>query len=493
MNILFILYMLTRVIQFEGLFLSLPCVVSLIYGEKAGVSYAIVMAVCLLIGGVGSLLKPKNTVFYAREGYVIVALSWIVLSAIGAIPLFACGDIPHYSDALFEIISGFTTTGASILNNVEGLNHCSLIWRCFSNWIGGMGVLVFIMALLPLGGSYNLHIMRAESPGPSVDKLVPKVSDSAKVLYCIYIGLTLMEMITLLIQGMPLFDSVNAALATAGTGGFGIKNDSFASYTAGMQITVTVFMILFGVNFNVYFLLIHGFRKTLTHKVSLKESTITDAIRFEEVWWYFLVILIGAGVCIWQTAGMYDTIGESIRHSFFTVGSMISTTGFATADFDLWSAPAKIVIIFLMAIGACAGSTGGGIKISRIIIWVKSLGKEINTFLHPHLVKKTGFNGRKVEHEVVRGINVFIVAYVCIFAVSLFIISLDGYDFETSFTSVLSAMSNIGPGLGKVGPTCNFAEYSYLSKYVLMFDMLAGRLELFPMLILLTPATWFKK
>lgn len=493
MNFSFILYMLTRVIQFEGVFLLIPCITSLVYGESAGIYYAIVMAVCFLIGVPGMIRKPKNRVIYSKEGYLMVAFSWIVISLVGAVPLWICGDIPSYVDALFEIVSGFTTTGASILTNVEGLTHTSLIWRCFSNWIGGMGVLVFIMAILPLGGSYNLNIMKAESPGPSVDKMVPRVSDTAKVLYAMYICLTIVEVIILLVQGMPVFDAINTAFATAGTGGFGIKNDSFAGYTGGLQITVAVFMILFGVNFSVYFLLIRGFKKILRGKARFKDSAIPEALKHEEMLWYFAIILGATGLITWQVFRTYDTPFEGLRHAFFQVASIISTTGFSTTDYNVWSEPARCVIILLMFFGACAGSTGGGIKVSRIVIWFKSLDKEIRTFLHPSLVRKTTFNGRRVEHETVRAINVFMVAYALVFIVSMLIVSFDEFGFTTSFSSVLSAMGNIGPGLDVTGPCGNYAAFSDLSKFVLMFDMLAGRLELFPLLILFSPVTWFRK
>lgn len=493
MNFAFILYILIRVIQFEGMFLAIPCVVSLIYGEPQGVSYAIVMAACIIIGSFGMFIKPKNKVFYAKEGYVTVALSWIVMSLVGALPLFLCGDIPDYVDALFEIISGFTTTGASILTNIEGLANCSLAWRCFSNWVGGMGVLVFIMAVLPLGGSYNMHIMRAESPGPAVDKLVPRISDTAKTLYRMYIALTIMEAVILLIQGMPLFDAINASFATAGTGGFGIKNDSFAGYSAANQITVAIFMILFGVNFNVYFIFLRGMRKIIGKKSSIKDSAILSAFTQEEVLWYFGIIVASVALISWKVDGVFESFGTGLRHSFFTVASIISTTGFATTDYNGWAEPALVVILLLMTIGACAGSTGGGIKISRVVIYVKSLGKEIRTFLHHRIVKKTTFNGHKVEHEVVRAINVFMVAYACVFAVSVLIVSFDGFGLVTSFSSVLSALGNIGPGLDMTGPAGNYSQYSYLSKAVLMFDMLAGRLEMFPLLVLISPITWFKK
>lgn len=476
MNYSIIFYILGCVLKFEGVFLLLPVLVDLIYQEGCAPSYLLVAVICLVLGFLLTYRKPKSTNLYTREGFVSVALSWIIMSIFGAIPFVLTGDIPFYVDALFETISGFTTTGASILPEVESLTHASLFWRSFTHWVGGMGVLVFIMSILPLMGGSTMNLMKAESTGPSVSKLVPHTKDTAKILYGIYLALTLCELVLLLLFGMSLFDALCTSFGTTGTGGFGIKNDSFASYSPALQNIVTIFMILSGVNYTAYFYLLCG---------KLKE-----VFKLEEVRWYFMIILASAGMIIYNTKAMYPAVGETVRHAFFQVGSIITTTGFATTDFDLWPEMSKSILVILMFIGACAGSTGGGMKVSRLLILFKSIKKELSLVIHPQQIKKIRMNGRVVEHEVIRSTNVFLVIYFAILLISTLLISIDEYGFTTNFTAVVATLNNIGPGLELVGPTQNFSIFSVFSKCVLMFDMLAGRLELFPMMVLLLPTTW---
>ena len=401
------------------------------------------------------------------------------MSIFGAIPLVLTGDIPSYVDALFETISGFTTTGASILTDVEALSHASLFWRSFTHWIGGMGVFVFIMAILPLMGGSTMNLMKAESPGPSVSKLVPHVKDTAKILYGMYIGITLCEIILLCVFGMPLFDSLCTTFGTVGTGGFGIKNSSIAGYAPSLQIIVTIFMILSGINYTFYFFIL--------------SKKIGDAFHIEEVRWYLLLILTAAGAIIYDIRHLYPTIGEAARHAFFQVGSIITTTGYATADFDLWPSMSKTILVTLMFIGACAGSTGGGMKVSRLVILFKTIKKELSLIIHPREVRKIRIDGHVIEHSTLRSTNVFLAIYFVLLLSSTLLISIDEFDFTTNFTAVVSALNNIGPGLNHVGPTQNFSTFSAFSKFVLMFDMLAGRLELFPMMVLFMPSTWKRK
>lgn len=476
MNASMIRYILGYVLKIEAALMLLPCLVALIYREQEGWYYLAVAAGGLFLGVLATWKKPVNSVFYLKEGCVSTALSWIIMSLLGCLPFCLTGEIPDFTDALFETISGFTTTGASILNDVEALSHTSLFWRSFTHWIGGMGVLVFLLAIIPMSGGSNINLMRAESPGPSVGKLVPKMRYTAQILYLIYFGMTILEMVLLIIGKMPVFDAVTTSFGTAGTGGFGIKNDSITGYSSYVQWVVTIFMILFGVNFNAYYLLLFG--------------KIKKAFAMEEVRYYFLVIL-GAIVIIFTSllrAGI--NVADSLRHAAFQVASIITTTGFSTADFDLWSQTCKTVLVLLMFVGACAGSTGGGIKVSRFIVLFKTVGKELNSYIHPKSIKKIKMEGKPVEHEVVRAINVYFITFMIIFSLSVFLISFEGNDLLTNFTAVTATINNIGPGLELVGPTKNFGFFSAFSKYVLMFDMLAGRLELFPLLILFHPAVW---
>lgn len=479
MNYSIVLYILGCVLKFESAFLVLPALVGLIYREHASVSYLAVAVLCLILGVLLTHKKPRSTNLYTREGFVAVALSWIIMSIFGAIPFVLTGDIPFYVDALFETISGFTTTGSSILTDVESISKASLFWRSFSHWIGGMGVFVFIMAILPMMGGSTMNLMKAESPGPSVSKLVPHVKDTAKILYGIYIAITICEATILRALGMPLFDSLTTTFGTVGTGGFGIRNDSIAGYSPAIQITITVFMILSGINYTAYFYILTG--------------KIKELFKIEEVRWYLAIIFGSVAVITWNVRSLYPTFSETLRHAFFQVGSIITTTGYATTDFDLWPALSKILLVTLMFIGACAGSTSGGIKVSRILILLKTIRKELSLIIHPRQVKKIRMDGHPVDHETLRSANVFLVVYFVLLLTSMLLISVDEFDFSTNFTSVVTVLNNIGPGLNLVGPTQNFSIFSPFSKFVLMFDMLAGRLELFPMMILLMPSTWKRK
>lgn len=479
MNFSIVRYIIGYLLQFEGGFLLLPTLVGILYGEtKAAISFFITAALCFAAGKLLSLKRPAHKELYTREGFAAVALGWLILSMFGALPFVFSGDIPNYIDALFETISGFTTTGASILVDVEALTHASLFWRSFTHWIGGMGVFVFIMSVLPLMGGTTMNLMRAESPGPSVSKLLPRVKDTAKILYQIYIGITIIECVLLCLCGMELFDSLTTTFGTVGTGGFGIKSDSIAGYSPLIQNVVTLFMILSGVNYAAYFCILR--------------KQFKEAFSIEEVKWYFMIILASVGIITLNIHDMYSSLGESIRHAFFQVGSIITTTGFATVDFNGWPQLSKTILVLLMFVGACAGSTGGGIKVSRIVILFKAAHKELSMMIHPRQVKKTKMDGHVITHETLRSTNVFISVYLIILLLSVLLIGIDNYDFTTNFTAVVATLNNIGPGLELVGPAENFALFSPFSKCVLMFDMLAGRLELFPMLIILLPSCWKK-
>ncbi len=476
MNSSIIRYILGNVLKIEAVLLMLPCITAVIYQERAGLYYFGVALLCFLLAFLMTRRKPKSNVFYLKEGCITTALSWIFLSFFGALPFRISGEIPSMTDALFETISGFTTTGASILDDVEALSHTALFWRSFTHWIGGMGVLVFLLAVISLSGGSQINLMRAESPGPSVGKLVPKVKYTARILYLIYFGMTIAEVIFLLAGRMPLFDALTTSFGTAGTGGFGIKNNSMAGYSVYLQWVVTIFMIAFGVNFNAYyFILFHNFKK---------------AFHMEEVRCYLLIILAAIAALFVDTLHIYGNVFEALTHSSFQVASIITTTGFSTADFDLWSQTSKTILVLLMFIGACAGSTGGGIKVSRFIILVKTIKKEMGSYIHPKSIKKINFDEKPIEHEVVRSTNVYFITFVIIFVTSVLAVSIEGKDLTTNFTAVAATINNIGPGLELVGPARNFGFFTPFSKYVLMFDMLAGRLELFPLLILFHPDIW---
>jgi len=482
MNLAMIVYIVACVLEIEAALMLLPAGIALIYGERNGLAFLIVALCAALLGLIVILRRPKNTTFFAREGLVATALSWLMMSAVGAVPFRITGQIPHYVDALFEMVSGFTTTGASILLNIEGMDRCMLFWRSFSHWIGGMGVLMFMLAVLPLAGSggHNLYLMRAESPGPTVDKLSPKTRSSAAWLYGIYLGLSIMDFILLKIGGMSAFDAACLTFGTAGTGGFGTLSTSFASYSEMCKVVTTVFMLLFGMNFNFYFLLIiRRFR---------------DALRMTEIRWYLLVYGFAAGTILLNlySAGILFRDAQPID-AFFSVSSIMTTTGYATVDFDRWPTYSRLILVGIMFTGACAGSTGGGIKISRFMIYFKAASKELRRMAHPRTVRHLRVDGKTVAEGTVQNTFVFLVVYVIIYVVSVMILALDNFDPTTTFTAVAATINNIGPGLSMVGPAGNYAGFSYLSKSVLIFDMLAGRLEIYPLLIFFLPSTWKKQ
>lgn len=478
MNYRTIFYTLGLVIGFEGICMILPLICALCYNEKEIYSFLICILVCFIIGLSLTFKKPERKSIYAKEGFVIVALSWILISIFGCLPFVISGVIPDFVKALFEAVSGFTTTGASVLTDIEILPKSILFWRCFTHWLGGMGVLVLLVAVLPMSGGSNLYLIKAESPGPTVSKLVPKVKSSAKILYGIYIVMTVIQIAVLLIAGLDMFEALTLSFSTAGTGGFAILNSSIGGYSSTVQWIITVFMILFGIDFTVYYLL-------LIRKIKL-------AFRSDEVRAYFVIIVTAIVIISFNCYHMYGNIAETVKHTAFQVSSIITTTGYATVDYNLWPELSKTIIVLLMLFGACAGSTGGGIKVSRVIILLKSIVKEIKIAAHPKSTHKTMMNGRPIEHETVRSVNVYMVAYLVILALSVLLISVDNFDFATNFTAVLATLNNIGPGLNMIGPTANFSIYSSFSLVVMIFDMLAGRLEIFPMLILFSKYTWKK-
>ena len=476
MNMKSVSYILGWVLNIEAALMSLPLVTSLIYNEGEGWAFAIVMAMCASIGFLLTHKRPNNPNFRAREGFVATALSWILMSLFGCLPFYFTGEIPRFIDALFETVSGFTTTGASILSDVETMSHCCMLWRCFTHWIGGMGVLVFLLAVLPMVGGSNMHLMKAESPGPVVGKLVPKVRYTARNLYLLYIILTIVEFLLLMLGGMIPFEAICTAFGTAGTGGFGFRNDSFASFSPYIQWVVAIFMIIFGVNFNVYFLI-------YTRK-------IRQALRCEEMRWYLGIVAAASVLICANSYNMALTLEHNLRNSVFQVATIITTTGFATVNFDLWPAFSRALIVLLMFIGACAGSTGGGLKVSRWVMSLKAMAGYVGSFLHPRSVRKVRFEDKDVEESTLYAIFVYFMGVFFIFTASMLVLSLENMDLTSTFTAVAATFNNIGPGLNLVGPTCNFGFLSDVSKVVLIFDMLAGRLEVFPMLMLLYPPLW---
>lgn len=473
-----IAYVLGCVLGVEAVSMMLPFICALVYNEPMKWVFPVCALICLVVGVPLILVRPKNKTMFAKEGFVAVALSWVLMSIFGALPFVFSDSIPSFVDAIFETASGFTTTGASVVADVEALPKSIIFWRSFTHWIGGMGVLVFLVAILPMSGGSTLHLVRAESPGPSVGKLVPRVRSTAKILYGIYITMTFVEIFLLMAGGFDWFEASTLTFGTAGTGGFGILNSSIGSYSAYIQIVITIFMILFGIDFSFYYILL--MRKVRT------------AFKMEEVWVYLGIIAASIAIIFFNIKGSFENSGDALRHSAFQVSSIITTTGYSTVDFDLWPQMAKVVLVLLMFCGACAGSTGGGIKVSRIVILIKSIIKEVKVLAHPKSTIKVKMNGKIVAHETLRGINVFFVAYMLIFAVALLIISADNLDFASNFTAVAATLSNIGPGLGAVGPTCNFSVYSPLSTIVLTMAMIIGRLEIFPMLVLFSRRTWKK-
>jgi len=472
-------FVIGRILLTEAALLLLPMLTALIYGEPLApfLTTILVLVVAALLL---SVKKPKQTALYARDGFAVVALAWVLMSAFGALPFVLSGDIPNYVDAFFETVSGFTTTGASILTAVEPLRYSSLFWRSFTHWVGGMGVLVFVMAILPMTDGHGMHLMRAEVPGPSVGKLVSRMGDTAKILYGIYLVMTILEIILLLAGGMPLFDACIHAFGTAGTGGFSSRNLSVGAYnSAYFDIVIGIFMLLFGVNFNLYyFLLIRRFR---------------DVFRSEELRAYLLIVTAAVVAIAVDVVHMYDSFATSLRHAFFQVSTIITTTGYATVDFNTWPTFSKGILVVLMFVGACAGSTGGGIKVARIVILVKSSLADMRKMLHPHAITTVRFEDKPLTERNVRGVHVFISVYLAVFTVSFLLLSLEGFDLITTFTALTACINNIGPGLEIVGPMGNYAEFSVLSKLLLSFNMLVGRLEIFPMLLLFAPSIWKRR
>ena len=472
-------YVIGRILLTEAALLVLPTVTALAYGE----SLRPFLLTALLLVAVGLIMgrkKPGRTALYARDGFAVVALAWLLMSAFGALPFVLSGDIPFYVDAFFETVSGFTTTGASILTEIEPLHRGILFWRSFTHWVGGMGVLVFVMAILPMTDGHGMHLMRAEVPGPSVGKLVSRMSDTAKILYGIYLVLTVIEIVLLMAGGMPLFDSCIHAFGSAGTGGFSNRNLSVGAYdSVYFDVVIGVFMLLFGVNFNLYyFLLIKRFK---------------DVFRSEELRAY-LGIVAAAGIAIAvDILHIYGSVGKSLRYAFFQVSSIITTTGFATADFNTWPTFSKGILVVLMFIGACAGSTGGGVKVARVVILVKSSLADMRKMLHPNAIATVRFEGKPLTERSVRGVHVFISVYLLVFAVSFLLLTLEGFDLVTTFTALAACINNIGPGLEVVGPMGNYAQFSPWAKLLLSFNMLVGRLEIFPMLLLCAPSIWKRR
>ena len=479
MNYRTILYTLGWVLNIEAACLALPAVCAVCYGEMFYLKYiAISIGLCLVFGIPLTCSAPQNKAMYAKEGFITVALSWTVMSIFGSMPFLLSGAIPNVADAIFETVSGFSTTGATILTDVEALPKSLLFWRSFTHWIGGMGVLVFLVALLPLSGGGNFHLMRAESTGPAVSKIVPKVKSSAKIIYLIYIAMTALEIVLLLCGGLDVFSALTLSFGTAGTGGFGILNSGAADYSSYVQIVITVFMFLFGIDFSLYYLVLIG--------------KLKDAVKSEEMRAYVGIVVFSIALITVNISSMFANIGEAVKHSAFQVASVITTTGYATTDFNLWPEFSKALLVALMLVGACAGSTGGGIKVSRVLILLKSIIKEIKVAAHPKSTMKINMNGRPVDHETVRAVNVYMGTFMVITVTSVLLISLDNFDFTTTLTSVIATLNNIGPGLNLVGPMGNFSVFSDLSKIIFSLLMLIGRLEIFPMLILFSFRTWKK-
>ncbi len=480
MNRKFVFYVFGRIAQIIALLLLLPAAVSLGYGEMPSFwAFIATAAGSALFGTVIALVcRTKNRIIYAKEGFAIVALAWFGMSAIGALPFVISGEIPHYIDALFETVSGFTTTGASILTDIEAMSHGMLFWRSFTHWVGGMGVLVFVMAIVSNMTDRSIHIMRAEMPGPVVGKLVPRAKDTAKILYLIYIVMTVVEIIMLVAGGMPLFDSMVHTFGTAGTGGFGIKADSIAGYSVYCQNVIATFMLLFGINFNLFYLLLIGRLRTI--------------FKSTEMWVYLGIVAVSVVLVTLNLYSVSFDIADSLRLAYFQVSSIITTSGFSTANFDLWPSLSKAILLLLMFFGGCAGSTAGGLKISRVVILFKQVLREIKRMLHPRAVTSVTFEGKAVDNQTLSSVSTYLAVYIACFVAVFLLICIEPFDFETNFTAVAATFNNVGPGFGEVGPASSFAGYSYFSKIVFSFAMLFGRLEIFPLIIALSPSTWKK-
>ncbi len=479
MNRKMVFYTVGHIVLAEAALLLVPAAVALIYREISGLSFLITAAISLVIGLFFHIFfKPDNRLIYAKEGFAIVAYAWLLMSAIGALPFVIGGAIEHYYDAFFETVSGFTTTGASILPNVELLDKCMLFWRSFTHWIGGMGIIVLVTAIMPNIADRSINILKAEMPGPTVGKLVPRSRDTAKILYWIYLGMTVILFVLLIAGGMPVYDSLIHAFGTAGTGGFGIKADSVASYSPYLQWVITVFMFLFAINFNLYYLLlVRKFRAVF---------------KSDELWFFTALVLICVGGITVNILPLYPTVSESLRHAAFQVCSIVSTSGFATADFNLWPEFSKALIMLLMIVGGCAGSTGGGLKATRIVILIKSIHKQFKKMLHPRSVKPIMTEGQRLDEQTLSGVTSYFAVYIFCIIVIYILVSFEPFGFESNFTATLTCFNNVGPGLGEVGPASSFANYSPFSKLILSFAMLLGRLEVFPLVLGLNPLIWKK-
>lgn len=479
MNYGMIRYIVGKMLLIEGFLLLFPAFVSFLYGEMEGISFLLTAMLLLLVSFLGSR-KPENTVIYAKEGFLIVALAWVLWSVFGALPFLLSGCIPRFEDAFFEVVSGFTTTGSTILRDIEGLPKCMNFWRCLTHWVGGMGVLVFVMAVLPLSNKNSMFLMRAEIPGPTCDKLVPKARTTARILYTMYLGLSVAEVIFLLAGDMNLYQAVIHTFSTAGTGGFSDRNASVAAFnSAYIDGVITVFMLLFGINFNLYFLLLM--------------KNVKGFFKNEELRNYLGIVAAAIVLITINIMNLYGGVLHAFRYAAFQVVSVITTTGFVTANFDLWPEFSKTILLLLMVVGACAGSTGGGMKVSRIMILGRTITKETRQILHPKSVNVVKLDGKRLTNEETHGVYVYTICYFVILCVSVLLVSVDNFDFTTNFTAVLTTLNNVGPGLAKVGPVENFSAFSCFSKIVLSFDMLIGRLEILPIMMLLAPVTWRKK
>ena len=482
MNKKMVFNFLGQIVRIGSAMMLLPLITAFCFGEwYEALAFGAVIVLSLGLGqGLTMVFRPENKTIYAKEGFVIVASSWIVLSLLGSLPFVISGAIPNFFNAFFETVSGFTTTGASILTNVEGLCKSMLFWRSFTHWVGGMGVLVFVMAIVPSISDRSIHVMKAEMPGPVVGKLVPKVRQTARILYLIYIGLTVLETVLLLCGGMPFFDSLVHTFGTAGTGGFGIKADSIAGYSPFCQWVITIFMLLFGVNFNIYYLiLIRRFKA---------------AIKSTEFWVYLGIAAASVAIVCINVYHLFGSFAETLRHSSFQVASIMTTTGFSTVNFDKWPELSKAILLILMFVGACAGSTGGGLKVSRVVMLFKMMGRELRKMLHPRAVESVRYEGKKLEEATLHSTASYFVLYIVLFVAIFLLLSFDRtFGFVENFSAVAACYNNIGPGFGAIGPAGSYADYSAFSKVLLSFAMLFGRLEIYPLLFAFSPSTWFKK
>lgn len=480
MNKRIVFYSVGRILQCEGILMLLPTIVSLIYRESGWIWLFLAASFAFGLGTIARIsFKKCDRHVFAREGFAVVALSWIFMSAIGALPFFLSGEIPNYISAFFETVSGFTTTGASIIPDVTALSHGNLFWRSFTHWVGGMGILVFIMAVFPSESGRDVHIMNAEVPGPISGKLMPRLRDTAKTLYLIYLGLTVLEVVLLLFGDMNLYESLVHSFGTAGTGGFGIKSDSIASYSTYSQWVITAFMFVFGINFNLFYLILIGRAKS--------------AFQSKELWCYISIVAVSVVVIAVNIFSIYGNLADTMKHSAFQVAAIISTTGYSTVDFNQWPELSKTIIIILMFVGGCAGSTAGGLKVSRIMLMFKTVKRDLRRLVHPRSVNTVRLEGKSVDNDTISSVGGYIIIYMIIFFATFLVLSFSQYSFLENFTATATCINNIGPGLGAVGPASNFSGYSYFHQFVLSFTMLLGRLEIFPILLAFAPSTWRKK